>query len=132
MAPGDLLATLTELTARSVAAECERHRVATVIASGGGVANPALMAALHRNLPAVTLKTSDDLGLPSDGKEAYLTALLGWLSWCGLPGTVPSATGARGPRLLGALVPGAGPLDLPAPLGGPVTRLRVAEKATER
>jgi len=132
LAPGDLLATLTELTARTVAAECERHRVATVIASGGGVANPALMGALHRNLPAATLKTSDDLGLPSDGKEAYLTALLGWLSWCGLPGTVPSATGARGPRLLGALVPGAGPLDLPAPLGGPVTRLRVAEKATER
>ena len=75
------------------------------------------------------LKTSDDLGLPGAGKEAYLTALLGWLTWCGVPGTVPSATGARGPRLLGALVPGAGPLNLPAPLGGAVTRLRVAEKA---
>jgi anhydro-N-acetylmuramic acid kinase len=125
--PGDLLATLTELTAVTVADQCRRHDVTTVIASGGGVANPALMTALTRNLPAV-LKTSDDLGLPGAGKEAYLTALLGWLTWCGVPGTVPSATGARGPRVLGALVPGTGPLILPAPLGGAVTRLRVAEK----
>ncbi len=127
--PGDLLATLTELTAVTVADQCRHHGVGTVIASGGGVRNPALMAALARTLPTAVWKTSDDLGLPGDGKEAYLTALLGWLTWCGVPGTVPSATGARGPRLLGALVPGAGPLILPAPLGGAVTRLRVAEKA---
>jgi anhydro-N-acetylmuramic acid kinase len=126
---GDLLATLTEFTAVTVADECRRHGVTAVVASGGGVANPALMTALARNLPFAVLKTSDDLGLPGAGKEAYLTALLGWLTWCGVPGTVPSATGARGPRLLGALVPGAGPLILPAPLGGTVTRLRVAEKA---
>lgn len=127
--PGDLLATLTELTAVTVADQCRRHGVATVIASGGGVANPALMAALVRALPDAVVKTSDDLGLPGAGKEAYLTALLGWLTWCGVPGTVPSATGARGPRVLGALVPGDGPLILPAPLGGAVTRLRVAEKS---
>jgi anhydro-N-acetylmuramic acid kinase len=127
--PADLLATLTELTAVTVAEQCHLHGATTVIASGGGVANPALMAALARNLPFAVLKTSDDLGLPGAGKEAYLTALLGWLTWCGVPGTVPSATGARGARLLGALVPGAGPLILPAPLGGTVTRLRVAEKA---
>ncbi|WP_167441789.1 anhydro-N-acetylmuramic acid kinase [Amycolatopsis vastitatis] len=128
--PADLLATLTELTAVTVADQCRRHGVSTVIASGGGVANPAVMTALARNLGGSTvLKTSDELGLPGAGKEAYLTALLGWLTWCGAPGTVPSATGARGPRLLGALVPGAGPLILPAPLGGTVTRLRVAEKA---
>lgn len=127
--PGDLLATLTELTAVTVAEQCRRHGVTTVIASGGGVANPALMAALIRALPDAVVKTSDDLGLPGAGKEAYLTALLGWLTWCGVPGTVPSATGARGPRVLGALVPGDGPLILPAPLGGAVTRLRVAEKS---
>jgi anhydro-N-acetylmuramic acid kinase len=90
------------------------------------------MAALTRHLPGVALRTSDDLGLPGAGKEAYLTALLGWLSWCGVPATLPSATGARGPRLLGALTPGAGPLHLPAPLGGTVTRLRVAEVGARR
>ncbi|MER6900397.1 anhydro-N-acetylmuramic acid kinase, partial [Amycolatopsis sp. NPDC000740] len=78
------------------------------------------------------LRTSDDLGLPGSGKEAYLTALLGWLSWCGVPATLPSATGASGPRLLGALTPGAAPLNLPAPLGGAATRLRVAESGQSR
>jgi len=132
LTPEDLLATLTELTAATVAAECRRHDVATVVASGGGVANPALVAALARQLPTGALRTSDDLGLPGAGKEAYLTALLGWLSWCGVPATLPSATGARGPRLLGALTPGAAPLNLPAPLGGSVTRLRVAESGKPR
>ncbi|QRP44385.1 anhydro-N-acetylmuramic acid kinase [Amycolatopsis sp. FDAARGOS 1241] len=127
LSPEDLLATLTELTATTVAAECRRHGVATVVGSGGGMRNPAVVAALREDLPGVALRTSDDLGLPSAGKEAYLTALLGWLSWCGVPATLPSATGARGPRLLGALTPGAGPLNLPAPLGGTVTRLRVTE-----
>lgn len=126
---GDLLATLTELTAVTVADQCRSHGVTTVIASGGGVANPALMAALIRAVGSAVVKTSDDLGLPGAGKEAYLTALLGWLTWCGVPGSVPSATGALGPRVLGALVPGSGPLILPAPLGGTVTRLRVAEKS---
>ncbi|WP_020661704.1 anhydro-N-acetylmuramic acid kinase [Amycolatopsis benzoatilytica] len=129
--PEDLLATLTELTAATVAAECRRHAVATVVASGGGIANPALAAALARHLPGA-LRTSDDLGLPSSAKEAYLTALLGWLSWCGVPATLPSATGARGPRLLGSLTPGATPLNLPAPLGGAVTRLRVAKSGKPR
>lgn len=128
----DLLATLTELTAVTVAAECRRHGAATVVASGGGIANPAVLAALARQLPGVALRTSDELGLPSAGKEAYLTALLGWLSWCGAPATLPSATGARGPRRLGALTPGEGPLNLPAPLGGAVTRLRVAEVGARR
>ncbi|OQO90071.1 anhydro-N-acetylmuramic acid kinase [Saccharomonospora piscinae] len=118
----DLLATLTELTAATVAAECERHGVGTVVTSGGGLRNPALVAALRTRL---TVVPSDENGLPSDGKEAYLSALLGWLTWNGLPATVPSATGARGPRLLGAITPGAGPLTLPHPHPRPVTRLRV-------
>ncbi|MFF0145526.1 anhydro-N-acetylmuramic acid kinase [Amycolatopsis sulphurea] len=130
--PEDLLATLTELTAVTVATACRRHDVATVVASGGGVANPAVIAALARHLPAGSLRTSNDLGLPSAGKEAYLTALLGWLSWCGVPATLPSATGARGTRLLGALTPGVQPLSLPAPLRGAVTRLRVAETGAAR
>ncbi|WP_219149736.1 anhydro-N-acetylmuramic acid kinase [Amycolatopsis sp. TNS106] len=128
----DLLATLTELTAVTIAAECRRHSIATVIVSGGGADNPALMTALARNLPATALKTSDDHGLPRAGKEAYLTILLGWLTWSGVPGNLPSATGARGDRLLGSITPGAGPLRLPAPHSSTVTRLRVAAKTGER
>ncbi|MFE5506155.1 anhydro-N-acetylmuramic acid kinase [Amycolatopsis japonica] len=128
----DLLATLTELTAVTIAAECRRHDIATLIVSGGGADNPALMAALTRNLPGAALKTSDDHGLPRAGKEAYLTILLGWLTWSGIPGNLPSATGARGHRLLGSITPGAGPLRLPAPHSSTVTRLRVAAKTGER
>lgn len=128
----DLLATLTELTAITIAAECRRHDVAMLIVSGGGAENPALMAALAKNLPGTALKTSDDHGLPRAGKEAYLTALLGWLTWCGIPGNLPSATGARGGRLLGSITPGEGPLRLPRPLASTVTRLRVAAPSRER
>ncbi|WP_410605685.1 anhydro-N-acetylmuramic acid kinase [Amycolatopsis sp. lyj-90] len=128
----DLLATLTELTAVTIAAECRRHTVTTLIVSGGGADNPALMASLARNLPGTAVKTSDDHGLPRAGKEAYLTILLGWLTWSGVPGNLPSATGARGGRLLGSITPGAGPLRLPAPHTSTVTRLRVAATTGER
>jgi anhydro-N-acetylmuramic acid kinase len=124
----DLLATLTELTAVTIAQACGRHGAATVVASGGGVENPALMGALRRNLPSARLRTSDELGLPRAAKEAYLAALLGWLTWNGIPANVPSATGARGRRLLGSITPGAGPLTLPAPHRTTVSRLRVARR----
>lgn len=123
----DLLATLTELTAATVAAECLRHGVTRVVASGGGLRNPALVAALRTR---VTVVPSDDNGLPSDAKEAYLTALIGWLTWNGIPANVPSATGSAGPRILGAITPGAGPMTLPAPHPQPVTRLRVTPLET--
>lgn len=114
----DLLATLTELTARTIAAECE----GTVIGSGGGMRNPVLVESLGR---LVDLRTSDELGLPADGKEAYLAALLGFLTWHGLPANVPSATGAAGPRPLGSITPGRYPLRLPEPALTAVTGLTV-------
>ncbi|HVV13778.1 anhydro-N-acetylmuramic acid kinase [Amycolatopsis sp.] len=129
--PADLLATLTELTARTIAVECARYGAATVVTSGGGVENPVLMQALERNLSGVRLVTSDELGLPRAAKEAYLTALLGWLTWHGLPGNVPGATGARGPRLLGSITPGHTPLAPPPPHSAIVTHLRVAATPTE-
>ncbi|NIH81884.1 anhydro-N-acetylmuramic acid kinase [Amycolatopsis viridis] len=124
VADEDLLATLTELTAVTVARACAG--ATTVIASGGGTDNPSLMRALARHLPGTRLATSDEFGLPRSAKEAYLTALLGWLTWHGIPANLPAATGARGPRLLGSITPGAHPLSMPAPHPATVTRLRVA------
>lgn len=130
--PSDLLATLTELTAITVGDACRAHGVRTVIASGGGVNNPVLMAKLQQRLAGhgIAISTSDRPtgvpgGLPPSGKEAYLTALLGFLSWHGLAGTVAGATGARGARILGSITPGAGPLRLPEPLTEPPQQLRV-------
>ncbi|MBK1786813.1 anhydro-N-acetylmuramic acid kinase [Prauserella cavernicola] len=125
----DLLATLTELTAATIARECERHHVRTVVASGGGIRNPVLLRALAARL---TVVPSDELGLPADAKEAYLTALLGWLAWHGVPANVPGATGARGPRLLGSFTPGSSPLVLPSPLRTVPSRLRVAKTSEKR
>lgn len=125
----DLLATLVELTAATVAEACLSHGVTRVVVAGGGVRNPTLMAALGRRLRGVTVETSDELGLPTAAKEAYLTALLGFLAWHGLPGNEPHATGASGPRLLGSITPGRSPLRLPEPATTPVTRLRVTQPA---
>ena len=49
------------------------------------------------------------------GLLAVAFAVIGWCTLHGLPGSTPSATGARGPRILGSVTPGAGPLRLPAP-----------------
>ncbi|MEV4161086.1 anhydro-N-acetylmuramic acid kinase [Nonomuraea dietziae] len=120
----DLVATLTALTATTVAAEIDRHALDTVIVSGGGVRNPALM----RMLAAMTkarLVPSDALGIPADAKEAIAFSLFGWLTAHGLTATVPSCTGASGPRVLGTITPGSGPLRLPEPLAEAPVAVRV-------
>ncbi len=115
----DLMATLAELTATTVAEACHAHGVTEVVASGGGTRNPVLMARLGARLDPVPLAKSEDRGLPADGKEAYLFALLGFLTWYGVPGVVSGATGSRAPRVLGRISPGNDPLVLPPPAGPP-------------
>jgi anhydro-N-acetylmuramic acid kinase len=120
----DIAATLVSLTARTVADACARYGVTEVVGSGGGMHNPVLVDALRAALAPVPLHRSDELGLPVDAKEAYLTALLGALSWHGVPGVRPGATGSRVPRVLGRFSPGHRPLRLPEP-AGPVHALQV-------
>ncbi|TDC90147.1 anhydro-N-acetylmuramic acid kinase [Saccharopolyspora aridisoli] len=126
---GDLLATLTELTARTIADACRTEGAERVVVAGGGVHNPVLLAALRRQLDAPVL-VSDDLGMPSDSKEALLTALLGFLTWNGLPGNTPGTTGASGPRILGSITPGATGLRLPEPATTQPRRLIMRSAAT--
>jgi anhydro-N-acetylmuramic acid kinase len=109
----DVIATLTALTARTVADAVRAARATEVIASGGGTRNPVLMAMLGEELPGVALRTSDELGLPSAAKEAYAFAVLGFLTLHGLAGTEPASTGARHPSVLGSITPGRGGLRLP-------------------
>nr|SBO98301.1 Anhydro-N-acetylmuramic acid kinase [Nonomuraea gerenzanensis] len=122
----DLVATLTELTVRTVAHDVRAAGVGTLVVSGGGCRNPVVMAGLRAALPGVTVSPSDDFGAPADDKEAIAFALIGWLTAHGLPGTVPGGTGAAGARILGTLTPGAGPLVLPAPATAPPRSLRLA------
>lgn len=106
--PGVVLASLTELTARALADAIDRWlpHAEDVVVCGGGAHNGTLMRALQRRLGAARpLRTSDELGVPCDRVEALAFA---WLARCHLdrtPGNVPAATGARGPRVLGALYP---------------------------
>ncbi|MEH1101062.1 anhydro-N-acetylmuramic acid kinase [Micromonospora sp. CPCC 205561] len=123
---GDVLATLTELTARVVAAECDRHGVAEVVAAGGGVRNPTLTARLAAlGAGRWRLRTTDELGVPAQAKEAYAFALLGWLSWHGLPGALPSVTGATRATVLGSWTP-SGPAYRQSPAVAAPRRLRIA------
>ncbi len=123
--PDDVLATLTRLTAVTVADACRAHGVTELVVSGGGARNPVLMRMIAEELPGVRLLPSDDLGLPSGAKEALAFAVLGFLTVHGLPGAVPSCTGARRATLLGSITPGRGPLRLPEPAAVAPTRLRI-------
>jgi anhydro-N-acetylmuramic acid kinase len=140
----DLVATLTELTAATIARSLARDAgpgapVGRVVVSGGGAHNPVLLRRLRAHLaahvPGADLVTADALGLPGDAKEAYLFALLGYLGVHGLPGTAPGsggtrATGARHPVVLGSLTPPA-PLPVAAPEAA-VRRLVVAPPPDHR
>ncbi len=126
--PPDLVATLTALTARTVADAVRGAAVDTLVVSGGGAANPTLLGMLAAEIPGVRIVPSAELGAPRDAKEAIAFALIGWQTLHGLPATLPSATGASGARVLGAIVPGAGPLRLPQPATAPsALRLTLAE-----
>ncbi|MEU9980566.1 anhydro-N-acetylmuramic acid kinase [Streptomyces sp. NPDC050856] len=121
----DLVATVTRLTALTVADAVRSVAGTEVIASGGGTRNPTLMAMLRGELGGVPLRCSDELGLPSAAKEAYAFAVLGFLTLHGLAGTVPACTGARHAGVLGSITPGRGPLRLPEPLERAPVRLRL-------
>src|ERR687889_341571 len=121
----DTIATLTALTAHTVARELERWRVEEVVASGGGTANPTLMSMLAEATPEVEIRTTEAWGIPSRSKEAYAFALLGFLTMYGLPANVPSCTGADSPVVLGSITPGSSPLVLPDPAPTAPVRLRI-------
>jgi len=77
-----------------------------VIVSGGGTRNATLMAYLRKQLPGVPVKTSDEVGVPSEAKEAIAFALLAAATLDGEPSNVPAATGARRRVVLGSVTPG--------------------------
>ena len=100
-------ATLLELTARSICDAIGRHlpRTQRVIACGGGTKNLALMTRLKDLLDPVALDSSDLHGLDPQLVEALAFAWLARQRVRGLPGNLPSVTGALGRRVLGAVYP---------------------------
>ncbi len=125
IATADLVATLTALTARTVADAVRAAGATEVIVSGGGTANPTLMAMLREELTEAKVLTSDELGLPSAAKEAYAFAVLGFCTAHGLPGTIASCTGARHATVLGSLTPGRAGLPRTSAATAVPTTLRI-------
>lgn len=104
----DLIATAVELTAASVGQQVRRWLPAAsagcdVVVSGGGARNRTLMRRLAAHLDGLSLRPFEELYFDGDAKEAAAFAYLGWRTINGLPGNVPSATGASGPRVLGTV-----------------------------
>ncbi len=122
----DVLATLTDHVASVVADEARRQGLSQVIASGGGINNPTLIEWIVEKLGDIQYVTIDTLGVPSDAKEAYAMALLGFLTVKGMTGTVPSCTGALHPTVLGSVTPGSPDRPFPGLSPTPaVTRLEI-------
>jgi anhydro-N-acetylmuramic acid kinase len=111
----DVVRTLLELTVETVAIEVDRYGLSKLYIHGGGSANPLIMSRLQERLPNCRIEPMSVLGLDPRQKESATFALIGYLSWHGLPGSVPSCTGAKGNRILGSFTPGANPLQLPEP-----------------
>lgn len=104
-APEDVQATLAALTAHTVvnALRAQQPDTRRVIACGGGVHNPVLMAALASVLPGCIVESSAAHGLDPDHVEAMGFAWLARQTVLGRPGNLPSVTGASGPRVLGGI-----------------------------
>jgi anhydro-N-acetylmuramic acid kinase len=112
----DVVATATALTAASVVDAYRRFVAGHVgkaapsspvefVIAGGGAKNDVLMGMLRKGLEPLKIKVRmmEELGVPAQAKEAVAFALMAWLSWNGLPGNVPAATGARGAVVLGKI-----------------------------
>jgi anhydro-N-acetylmuramic acid kinase len=106
----DMLATLSEFTARSLASNYRVHLKSVpqrVILTGGGAANPNLVGRIRQQLarsnPGLELQTCDQLGWPVQSIEPAAFALLAYYRFRRRPGNIPSTTGANRPVFLGQI-----------------------------
>jgi anhydro-N-acetylmuramic acid kinase len=100
----DFLATITDLTAASIADSYQRFLPRLpdkVLLCGGGARNQFLMKCLQERLPSAQVTTTAAAGLDSDFKEAIAFAVLAYWRWHKIPGNLPRVTGARAAVLLG-------------------------------
>jgi anhydro-N-acetylmuramic acid kinase len=110
IADSEILATLTEFTAKSIYDNYvyfvfPQHRVSEIIVSGGGVHNLTLMKSLRRYFGDIPLVKADDYGIPVDAKEAIAFAILANETLANHPGNMPKVTGAQRPVILGKIIP---------------------------
>ncbi|NOZ60106.1 MAG: anhydro-N-acetylmuramic acid kinase [Calditrichaeota bacterium] len=108
LAAKDVIATATELTARTIKNSVElisasANAVDEVIVGGGGIYNKNLMKRLVKLFSTSSVLATDEVGISSDAKEAICFAVLANETVHGVPASLPSATGATRPSILGAI-----------------------------
>jgi anhydro-N-acetylmuramic acid kinase len=116
----DVIATATALTAASILDAYRKFvwghlgqnaplatKIEYVVA-GGGAKNSTLMEMLRKGLEplGVKMRLMEELGIPAQAKEGMAFALMAWLTWFGLAGNVPAATGSKRPVVLGKVTYG--------------------------
>jgi anhydro-N-acetylmuramic acid kinase len=104
----DLIRAATIFTALSVVDALNRFvlpktKIHQLIVSGGGARNPVLLAQLSAALGTIQILPSSRVGIPEEAKEAFAFALLAYETFHRRPSNLPSATGARGPVVLGKI-----------------------------
>ena len=105
----DILATVTALTAKTIAQSYERFIYPQVgiheaVICGGGAYNKTLMKMLRQHLPKhIDLKTCEDYGISNNFKEIMAFALLGYCTFYGIPNNLPCCTGAHKRVVMGKI-----------------------------
>jgi anhydro-N-acetylmuramic acid kinase len=101
----DVQRTLLELTARSITEAVNQHCPGTeeLYLCGGGAYNALLARRLQQLIGAVNVGLTDALGIPATWVEAAAFAWLARQTMHHKPGNLPAVTGAKGPRILGAV-----------------------------
>ncbi|MCU1284788.1 MAG: hypothetical protein JWO13_1138 [Acidobacteriales bacterium] len=108
----DVIATATAFTAMSIGLALRRFvitsdnaRYKDYVVAGGGAKNPTLMKMISAEVVPLklTLRMSDEFGVPAASKEAIAFALMAYQTWHRQPGNIPSATGALRPAILGKI-----------------------------
>ena len=107
--PEDIIATVTSLTAKTIAQAYERFIYPQVgiheaVICGGGAYNKTLMKFLRTYLPSyIELKTCEDYGISNNFKEVMAFALLGYCTYYGIPNNLPCCTGAKKRIVMGKI-----------------------------
>ena len=101
----DVQATLTELSARTMAQAIEQYAPGCerLLVCGGGVHNAFLLQRLRHHLPDLCVESTAAHGVDPDFMEAMAFAWLARQRLLGQPGNLPAVTGARCPVVLGGV-----------------------------
>lgn len=103
----DVQATLAEFTARSIVDAIDRHcaGIDEIFLAGGGARNGWLVRRIRALAGGRRVDPTDALGVPSGHVEAIAFAWLAMKCVRREPIDMAAVTGAKGPRILGAIYP---------------------------